>query len=90
MRTPPGSSRGSKRNGKGGVDHGKALMSAVGPERRWIEGKVMQYSRAKEGGSRLRYHEVKNAGHWLHVDNPGGLRDVLAPEMARLCASLTS
>ena len=38
----------------------------------------------------MRNHEVNNAGHWLHVDNPGGLRDVLAPEMARSCASLTS
>ena len=46
-------------------------------------------ARASTPGSRLRYHALANAGHWLHVDNPGGLRDVLAPEMARLHASLT-
>ena len=46
-------------------------------------------ARASAPGSRLRYHALANAGHWLHVDNPGGLRDVLAPEMARLHASLT-
>ena len=30
------------------------------------------------------FHVLRDAGHWLHVDNPEGLRDVLAPELARL------
>ena len=44
--------------------------------------------RSETAGSRLRYHVLPNAGHWLHVDNPVGLRDVIAPELARLHASL--
>ena len=35
-----------------------------------------------EGG--LRYHVLPKAGHWLHVDNPTGLRDIIAPELVRL------
>ena len=31
---------------------------------------------------------LRDAGHWLHVDNPEGLRDVLAPELARLGKAL--
>jgi pimeloyl-ACP methyl ester carboxylesterase len=37
-----------------------------------------------EGKGVLKYHELANAGHWLHVDNPVGLRDIIAPELARL------
>jgi pimeloyl-ACP methyl ester carboxylesterase len=44
--------------------------------------------RSETAGSRLRYHVLPNAGHWLHVDNPVGLRDVIAPELARLHGSL--
>ena len=32
--------------------------------------------------------EYECVGHWLHVDNPVGLRDVIAPELARLHGSL--
>lgn len=37
----------------------------------------------REGGV-LRYHVLPKAGHWLHVDNPSGLRDMIAPELVRL------
>lgn len=36
----------------------------------------------------LRYHVLPKAGHWLHVDNPAGLRDVIAPELVRLAGVL--
>lgn len=38
---------------------------------------------AADGGG-LRYHVLPKAGHWLHVDNPTGLRDIIAPELVRL------
>ena len=82
--------------GGGGRHNGSSVVHEVHVVRaerseRWPKDTVAALvARAKERGSRLRYHALKDAGHWLHVDNPGGLRDVLAPEMARLCASLTS
>lgn len=90
---PTGGGRG--RDGSSSYQPGQVVheVHVVRAERstRWPKAtEAALVARAKERGSRLRYHEVKNAGHWLHVDNPGGLRDVLAPEMARLCASLTS
>ena len=27
---------------------------------------------------------LRDAGHWLHVDNPDGLRALIAPELVRL------
>ena len=38
--------------------------------------------------TRLPIPEYVCLGHWLHVDNPVGLRDLIAPELARLHASL--
>ena len=35
-------------------------------------------------GARVRFHVLPNAGHWLHVDNPDGLRALVAPELVRL------
>uniref|UniRef100_A0A7S0SIX9 AB hydrolase-1 domain-containing protein n=1 Tax=Mantoniella antarctica TaxID=81844 RepID=A0A7S0SIX9_9CHLO len=55
---------------------------------RWPEDLVEQLrTRAEEGGT-LRYHVLPDAGHWLHVDNPGGLRDIIAPELIRLSGLL--
>ena len=82
--------------GGGGRYNGSSVVHEVHVVRaerskRWPkETEAALVARAKQAGSRLRYHALKDAGHWLHVDNPGGLRDVLAPEMARLHASLTS
>lgn len=33
------------------------------------------------------YHVLKNAGHWVHIDNPKGLIDIMAPSLARLTSS---
>ncbi len=30
------------------------------------------------------FHTLANAGHWLHVDNPDGLLDLIAPNLVRL------
>ena len=35
-------------------------------------------------GARVRFHVLPDAGHWLHVDNPDGLRALVAPELVRL------
>ena len=29
-------------------------------------------------------HLLPNAGHWVHVDNPKGLLDIVAPKLASL------
>jgi hypothetical protein len=29
-----------------------------------------------------------DAGHWLHVENPVGLVDIIAPELVRLAAGI--
>lgn len=36
---------------------------------------------------RVFYHVLKNAGHWVHIDNPKGLIDIIAPSLARLTSS---
>lgn len=36
---------------------------------------------------RVFYHVLKNAGHWVHIDNPKGLIDIMAPSLARLSSS---
>ena len=32
----------------------------------------------------LSYHVLPNAGHWLHMENPTGLADMIAPELVGL------
>jgi pimeloyl-ACP methyl ester carboxylesterase len=34
----------------------------------------------------LSYHVLENAGHWLHVDNPNGLIEILAPSLVRIAS----
>jgi pimeloyl-ACP methyl ester carboxylesterase len=36
-----------------------------------------------ERAGRLRYHLLPDAGHWLHVDNPEGLLDLLSDALPR-------
>ncbi|RMZ52303.1 hypothetical protein APUTEX25_001919 [Auxenochlorella protothecoides] len=31
----------------------------------------------------LEYHELPDAGHWVHVDNPQGLLDMIAPSLSK-------
>lgn len=33
------------------------------------------------------FHVLENAGHWVHIDNPKGLIDIMAPSLARLSSS---
>lgn len=53
---------------------------------RWPED-VVSKLKAGSGGD-LKYHVLPNAGHWLHVDNPVGLRDIIAPELVKLAKTL--
>ena len=41
-------------------------------------------SASAKPGARVRFHVLPDAGHWLHVDNPDGLRALVAPELVRL------
>ena len=34
----------------------------------------------------ISYHILENAGHWLHVDNPNGLIEILAPSLVRIAS----
>lgn len=52
---------------------------------RWDERVVNALQSASaEPSARVRLHVLRNAGHWLHVDNPDGLRALIAPELVRL------
>jgi pimeloyl-ACP methyl ester carboxylesterase len=41
-------------------------------------------SASADPNARVSLHVLPNAGHWLHVDNPDGLRALIAPELVRL------
>lgn len=41
----------------------------------------------KPGQGRVSYHVLERAGHWLHIDNPSGLIEILAPSFVRLASS---
>ena len=52
---------------------------------RWDAGVVRALESASaKPGARVRFHVLPDAGHWLHVDNPEGLRAMVAPELVRL------
>ena len=52
---------------------------------RWDDGVVRALESASAApGARVRFHVLRDAGHWLHVDNPDGLRALIAPELVRL------
>lgn len=58
---------------------------------RWPEDTVARLRRrAADSESTTKFHVLRDAGHWLHVDNPEGLRDVLAPELVRLGKALAA
>jgi len=44
---------------------------------RW-SGSMKDRADALRGSPRLRVHRLKDSGHWVHVDNPDGLLDILA------------
>jgi pimeloyl-ACP methyl ester carboxylesterase len=42
-----------------------------------------QRAQALPPETRVTYHELPNSGHWVHVDNPGGLLEIIAPRLVR-------
>ncbi|XP_006826200.3 protein ABHD11, partial [Amborella trichopoda] len=38
----------------------------------------------EQGKGNVSYHILKDAGHWVHVDNPKGLIDIMAPHLESL------
>ncbi|KAM7264077.1 hypothetical protein ACFE04_001760 [Oxalis oulophora] len=40
--------------------------------------------RGSESEGKVSLHVLPNAGHWVHVDNPKGLLDIMAPKIASL------
>lgn len=47
---------------------------------RW-SGSMREQAEILHGGPRLHVHHLPNAGHWVHVDNPGGLLQILADHL---------
>jgi pimeloyl-ACP methyl ester carboxylesterase len=37
---------------------------------------------ATQSGGRVEVHELPDAGHWVHVDDPDGLFAIMAPSFA--------
>jgi pimeloyl-ACP methyl ester carboxylesterase len=53
--------------------------------KRWDEHVLVKLrSASADPNARVSLHVLPNAGHWLHVDNPDGLRALIAPELVRL------
>ena len=40
--------------------------------------------RVYESDGKLSVHVLPNSGHWVHVDNPKGLLEIVAPRIATL------
>lgn len=40
--------------------------------------------RDRETEGKVSLHVLPNAGHWVHVDNPKGLLEIVAPKVASL------
>lgn len=47
---------------------------------RWSKADVAALEEAAAKSPRLKVHSLENAGHWLHMDNPKGLTNLLAEE----------
>ncbi len=48
---------------------------------RW-NGNMRQRAEALDGKGPLKLHLLPDAGHWVHVDNPAGLLDIMAGHLA--------
>jgi pimeloyl-ACP methyl ester carboxylesterase len=44
-------------------------------------------SAADDAVGTTRYHELPDAGHWLHVDNPAGLTAMVLPSLSAAVSS---
>ena len=40
-------------------------------------------SAANDAVGTTRYHELADAGHWVHVDDPTGLTDMVLPSIIK-------
>jgi pimeloyl-ACP methyl ester carboxylesterase len=49
---------------------------------RWRAADLARFADVQEGG-RVRLHVLADAGHWVHVDNPEGLSDLLVDVLTR-------
>jgi esterase len=49
---------------------------------RWTP-ELRAQARALPAHARVVYHELPNSGHWVHVDNPDGLLQLIAPALPR-------
>ena len=47
---------------------------------RWTP-ELRERARGLPPSARVHYHELPNSGHWLHVDNPGALLDLMAERL---------
>ncbi|KAI8108115.1 hypothetical protein M9434_006145 [Picochlorum sp. BPE23] len=54
----------------------------------WDEESIekLQYLSSNSRGM-TRVHELENAGHWLHAENPSGLAELMLPHMKHSCDS---
>lgn len=37
-----------------------------------------------ESEGKMSYHTLPNSGHWVHVENPRGLLEIITPKLASL------
>ncbi len=49
---------------------------------RWTP-ELRAQARALPAHACVRYHELPDSGHWVHIDNPGGLLQLIAPALPR-------
>jgi pimeloyl-ACP methyl ester carboxylesterase len=50
---------------------------------RWSKRELEQLDAVdKSSGGRVRVHVLPDAGHWLHIENPGGLLGLISPSLA--------
>jgi pimeloyl-ACP methyl ester carboxylesterase len=52
----------------------------------WSDGELAQLERVGRSGA-AHVHVLSDAGHWLHTDNPRGLEEMVAQELARISPS---
>ncbi|KAL2611154.1 hypothetical protein R1flu_022846 [Riccia fluitans] len=50
---------------------------------RWLPDVVSRLEKLSNTG-KIFYHVLQNAGHWVHVDNPEGLADIIVPSLVKL------
>jgi pimeloyl-ACP methyl ester carboxylesterase len=51
---------------------------------RWNPDLIQRLEKLDESKANVNLHLLKNSGHWIHVDNPKGLLEIVAPKIASL------